>query len=103
MKCPVCEKPIERGKVVACVRCFALFPGSERQRIKEIYVRAHRGGYDPGESLRLKIDKLARITRERYPQTRPLGLTAKSPTGPEPFIGMDLASGPDRVAHIEIE
>ncbi len=86
MKCPVCENPIEPRTVVACKRCFALFPGRDRQRIREIYVRSKKDDRDPLRSLRGKIEKLVRLTRERHPETRPVAAV----------IAVDHAVAPDQ-------
>lgn len=102
-RCPVCENGIEPGKVVACVRCFALFPRKEQQRIREIYVRAKKNNQEPTAMLSGKIEKLVRLTRERYPETRPTNLRDKNPLGPSPIVGIDLAAGPDQTTHITIE
>lgn len=66
MTCPVCERPIEKTKIIACVRCFSLFPNKERQRLREMYVR--RLDYSG------KVEKLVHQTRERFPETVPLRL-----------------------------
>lgn len=95
--CPVCERPIEPGFCVACTRCFALFPGSDRVSIRKRYCS--------GRDIKETMVKMVRITRERYPVTRPASIRDKSPLGPSLLVGMDLASGPDssHVARIIIE
>lgn len=88
--CPVCERPIEPGFVVACTRCFALFPGSDRVSIRKRYCS--------GRDIKVTLEKMVRITREKYPETRPGTLRDKSPLGPSPVV-----TPTGEVARIEIE
>jgi predicted nucleic acid-binding Zn ribbon protein len=92
MNCPVCRRPIEPHTVVACKRCFGLFPRKVQQRIRELYVRE--------QDYSGMLAKWIRLTRERHPETRPQEAVVK-------IAGLNFPAGfttprftPGATAHI---
>lgn len=94
-RCKCCERPIEPGFILICRRCYSFMPDGPRKQLRLAVVQGRKH-----EAL---LDQLVKSTREKFPQTRPPNLRDKSPLGPSPIVGMDLASGPDQIAHITIE
>lgn len=72
--CPCCERPIEVGFVLACRRCFNLFPKGDRQQLRLMFFHKH--------DYAALLKKCVAMTRERFPATRPSNLRQKSGLGP---------------------